>query len=187
MKYNKSMIMKRAWEFKKATNDTFNACLKKAWAEAKSLHRIIKRRIHYSVFKSIKNKNLAEGVYMEKGEYHAEDKTIDVILTFDECFLFNFEDKPGVTKLSTKMNVELLNKFNETKDEDIVFSEEIRKMAINEGITSNFILQNYCGIKGDSYIAEEIEKDKKLGRTSYIDDFKKLQEIRKNIFCVEIW
>lgn len=37
-KYNKSAIMRRAWELKRTTNDTFSVCLKKAWAEAKSAH-----------------------------------------------------------------------------------------------------------------------------------------------------
>lgn len=36
MKYNKSMIMKRAWELKRTTNNAFSICLKKSWAEAKS-------------------------------------------------------------------------------------------------------------------------------------------------------
>ena len=35
MKYNLSKIMKRAWELKKTTDDTFSVCLKKSWAEAK--------------------------------------------------------------------------------------------------------------------------------------------------------
>ena len=36
MKYNKSEIMKRAWEIKKENkNNIFSACLKLAWAEAK--------------------------------------------------------------------------------------------------------------------------------------------------------
>ena len=37
MKYNKSEIMKRAWELKKANkNNIFRLCLKMAWAEAKT-------------------------------------------------------------------------------------------------------------------------------------------------------
>lgn len=35
MKYNKQEIMKRAWELKKTTDNTFSVCLKKSWAEAK--------------------------------------------------------------------------------------------------------------------------------------------------------
>lgn len=36
-KYNKSMIMKRAWEIKKEDDrNVFSACLKMAWAEAKA-------------------------------------------------------------------------------------------------------------------------------------------------------
>lgn len=36
MKYNKSMIMRRAWELKRTTNNAFSICLKKSWAEAKT-------------------------------------------------------------------------------------------------------------------------------------------------------
>lgn len=39
MKYNKSEIMKKAWELNKTTNHTFSICLKKAWAEAKNPHK----------------------------------------------------------------------------------------------------------------------------------------------------
>lgn len=35
MKYNKQEIMKRAWELKKTTDNTFSVCLKRSWAEAK--------------------------------------------------------------------------------------------------------------------------------------------------------
>ena len=35
MKYNRSEIMKRAWEVKRIHKLAFNACLRKAWAEAK--------------------------------------------------------------------------------------------------------------------------------------------------------
>ena len=35
MKYNRSEIMKRAWEIKRAENTTIGAALVKAWAEAK--------------------------------------------------------------------------------------------------------------------------------------------------------
>lgn len=41
MKYNKSMIMTRAWELKKITNDIFGLCLKAAWAEAKNAEEVL--------------------------------------------------------------------------------------------------------------------------------------------------
>lgn len=189
--YDKSKIMKRAWELKRTTDNTFSICLKKSWAEAKApasaqsaQDRVINRRIYYSVFKSIKK--LAEGVHIEKGEYHVEDKTIDIIITFNEFFLQDLSDILFKDSELVKTNAELLNKFNQTKDENIVFSEEIRKMAVDAGITSNFILQNYCDMKSDRFIEKAIKRDEELGRTSHVNDFKKLQEIRKNIFCVEI-
>lgn len=159
----------------------------KAWTEVKTSvspqDRVVKRKIYYSIFKSIKY--LAEGVHVEKGEYHAEDKTIDIIITFNEFFLQDLSDILFEDSELVKTNAELLNKFNQTKDENIVFSEEIRKMAVDAGITSNFILQNYCDMKSDRFIEKAIKRDKELGRTNHVNDFKKLQEIRKNIFCVE--
>lgn len=41
-------------------------------------------------------------------------------------------------------------------------------------------------MKSDRFIEKAIKRDEELGRTSHVNDFKKLQEIRKNIFCVEI-
>lgn len=70
MKYNKSMIMKRAWELKKITNDIFGLCLKTAWAEAKNAEEVLE--ICLDGFKGT-----------EKQKKYAEDLVADVVSTVE--------------------------------------------------------------------------------------------------------
>lgn len=57
MRYNKSKIMKRAWQLFKSTVENFSECLKKAWAEAKEAVKII---VKYSIKDWFYNKLVEE-------------------------------------------------------------------------------------------------------------------------------
>lgn len=47
--YNKSNIMKRAWELYRTTTDIFADCLKRAWEEAKASHIKFENNMEFSV------------------------------------------------------------------------------------------------------------------------------------------
>lgn len=52
--YNKSEIMKRAWNIFRSTKNTFSECLKRAWAWAKS---VVCNEIRYKIADWFMNKN----------------------------------------------------------------------------------------------------------------------------------
>lgn len=79
MKYNKSDIMKKAWEIKRKSGNTFSASLKMAWS-------------------------LAKAILTMKKEDYVEDGTVDVRFWFNygkarayitRSWVSNFQNKKG--------------------------------------------------------------------------------------------
>lgn len=174
-------LMKRAWEIKNENEENiFSLCLKKAWEEHKRStlfeNRVIKRRIKYSVFK--KAEKLVDGVNMSRGEYHAEDKTIDIVLTFDSRF-FLFDS------LTRKTNEELKKAFMETADDNVLFSCEVEERAKKQGVTDLFVLRNCCDIDADGYIEQKREEALRKGREERAQQYTLMKRAREGIFCLE--
>lgn len=169
---NRKEIMARAWEIKRQdSRNLFGECLRMAWAESRIKRiegRIVKREIAYADFKKIGE--LADGVTMKKGAYHADTKTIDITLSFDKYFLCE------------KDEVSMRERFMKMSDENIVFSCEVERMAVKAGVTSRFALRNGC----DMYADEDIDSRFAAASGKDKETYRIMKEVRSRIFCVEI-
>ena len=131
--------------------------------------RIIKKRIKYSDYKNyIDNKfdRQIVGVNIKKGDYDPETKEIELIVSFDEFFL---KDLSGDSTIMMTNADNLLKRFHDTREENIIFGFQFKKMMQSWGIESKMMLRDYSTID-DEYVytdAAELYKTGKISEEQY--------------------
>lgn len=138
--YNREKIMRRAWQLKKSTykQETFSFCLKASWKEAKNgggkmEQKEIKKILKYSDYKKhVEDLFLARTpeIKIQKGEYHADTKEIEVIISVDK----NFFSKNKSFR-ADDYDKERIERFFSTENEKVVFKFEYEKLLEEVGIT----------------------------------------------------
>lgn len=165
MKYDRKMIMKRAWQIKNTNSEyIFGECLRMAWAETKapkkvSTKRVINRTIPYSTYKNGAEWCETAGVCIKKGEYNKEDKTIDITINTKAYFL---KDSKAMEIEENELK-KLVKKFVDTEDEKIIFICEMREKAVKMGVgNANLFSFFYIGTdkEMEQYMKNCSKKDK---------------------------
>lgn len=193
MKYNKKNIMKTAWELKRNEykTETFSFCLKEAWKEAKKGGKKmsekevkeVKKILKYGDYKKhVEDLFLARTpeIKIRKGEYHADTKEIEVMISVDK----NFFSKNKSFR-ADDYDKERIERFFSTENEKVVFKFEYEKLLEEVGITKAkpVLFAEYTCMEDREENLESAAKRFQMGKITK-EEYERTVDLLENYFIL---
>lgn len=191
--YNREKIMRRAWQLKKSTykQETFSFCLKASWKEAKNGGKKmseeevkkVKKMLKYGDYKKqVENLFIPRmpEIKIEKGEYHADTKEIEVMISVDK----NFFSKNKSFR-ADDYDKERIERFFSTENEKVVFKFEYEKLLEEVGITKNkpVLFAEYTCMEDREENLESAAKRFQMGKITK-EEYERTVDLLENYFIL---